>query len=297
LPYDLPKRGENSADGQGFMKFFAVLQDRRSKTGAAVCQRQFYLDSQRDVFQAEGMLGPASCAIVIPCFNEGATIAALVGAVRQHLPVLIVVDDGSTDNTPAHAANAGAIVISHGRNFGKGAALRTGFSEAMKQGFEWAVTMDGDGQHSPADMPALLRCAEESGAPLVVGNRMDQARAMPWLRRRVNVWMSRKLSQRAGRILPDTQSGFRVIHLPTWSALPLNTKRFEVESEMLMAFVAADCPVAFVPVQVIPPGRSSHIRPVTDTLRWWRWWRGLNRPRPASKPMFYPVEESFRASR
>ncbi len=99
--------------------------------------------------------------------------------------------------------------------------------------------MDGDGQHTPADVPALLRCAGQSGALLVVGNRMHQAPAMPWLRRRVNVWMSRKLSQRAGQLLPDTQSGFRVIHLPTWYTLPLNAERFEVESEMLMAFVAA----------------------------------------------------------
>ena len=261
------------------MKFFAAPGLPRSETGAAAHPGPFYLDLRRDLFQAGYMLGPASCAAVIPCFNEGATIAALVGAAHQHLRVIIVVDDGSTDDTPAQAVSAGAMVISHRRNLGKGAALRTGFSEASKRGFEWAVTMDGDGQHSPDDLPNLLRSAEESGAPLVVGNRMHQARAMPWLRRRVNVWMSRKLSQRAGQILPDTQSGFRVIHLPTWSTLPLSTKRFEVESEMLMAFVAADCPVAFVPVQVIPPGRSSHIRPVTDTLRWWRWWRGLDRPR------------------
>jgi glycosyltransferase involved in cell wall biosynthesis len=225
------------------------------------------------------MLGLASYVVVIPCFNEGTTIASVVGAARRHLPVIIVVDDGSTDNTRVQAAGAGAIVISHGRNLGKGAALRTGFSEALKRGFEWAVTMDGDGQHASDDLPDLLRCAEASGALLVAGNRMPQARAMPWLRRRVNVWMSRKLSQRAGRILPDTQSGFRVIHLLTWSALPLNAERFEVESEMLMAFVAANCPVAFVPVQVIPPGRDSHIRPVADTLRWWKWWRGLNHPR------------------
>jgi glycosyltransferase involved in cell wall biosynthesis len=260
------------------MKFSAV-QPPRPQTARAVRNGQFYLDSQPDVFQAGAMLGLASCAAVIPCFNEGATIAALVGAARQHLPVIIVVDDGSTDDTPAQAARAGAMVLSHGRNLGKGAALRSGLSQALKRGFEWAVTMDGDGQHLPADVPALLWCAEESGALLVVGNRMHQARAMPWLRRRVNIWMSRKLSRRAGRILPDTQSGFRVIHLPTWSALPLNTERFEVESEMLMAFLAADRRVAFAPIQVVAPGRNSHIRPVADTLRWWKWWRGPNRPR------------------
>lgn len=187
----------------------------------------------------------------------------------------MVVDDGSTDDTAAEARRAGAIVVRHGRNLGKGAALRTGLSVARERGFEWAATLDGDGQHAPADLPALWRCATESGARLVVGDRMHAARAMPWLRRRVNFWMSRKLSQRAGRTLPDTQSGFRLIHLGTWAALPLRAERFEVESEMLLAFLAADCPVAFVPIQVIACSRGSHIRPVADTLRWWKWWRGL----------------------
>jgi hypothetical protein len=94
--------------------------------------------------------------------------------------------------------------------------------------------------------------------------------------------MSRKISQRAGRPLPDTQSGFRLIHLRTWAALSLHTEHFEVESEMLMAFLAAKHPVAFVPIHVIPRSRSSHICPVRDSLRWWKWWRGLERP-PASQ--------------
>ena len=136
------------------------------------------------------------------------------------------------------AKSAGAVVVKHGRNLGKGAALKTGLSLALKQGYEWAVTLDGDGQHAPEDLPALLRCAEQTGARLVIGNRMDNARAMPWLRRQVNRWMSGQLSRRAGRPLPDTQSGFRLIHLETWAALPLKTEHFEVESEILMAFLA-----------------------------------------------------------
>jgi hypothetical protein len=94
--------------------------------------------------------------------------------------------------------------------------------------------------------------------------------------------MSRKISQRAGRHLPDTQCGFRLIHLETWAGLPLETKHFEVESEMLLAFLTAECRVEFVPIQVINRKRSSHICPVADTVRWWRWWRkgspGLRHP-------------------
>jgi glycosyltransferase involved in cell wall biosynthesis len=210
---------------------------------------------------------------VIPCFNEGATIATLVAAVRQYLPSVIAVDDGSTDDTSNLAGGAGAVVVGHQRNLGKGAALRTGLSLALKQGFEWALTLDGDGQHAPEDLPAFLRCAEETGASLVVGDRMSNAQAMPWLRRQVNRWMSRKLSRLAGKPLSDTQCGLRLIHLGTWAALPLKTERFEVESETLMAFLAAGLRVEFVPIRVIRSGRRSHIHPVADSLRWLKWWR------------------------
>ena len=242
---------------------------------------QFCLDSRREKIQTVAVLESQTCAAVIPCFNESASIAALVAAMRQYVPSVLVVDDGSTDGTASLANNAGAIVVKHEFNFGKGAALKTGLSRALQQGCEWAVTLDGDGQHAPEDLPALLRCAEKTGALLVIGNRMDQAQKIPWLRRQVNRWMSRKLSQRAGRPLPDTQSGFRLIHLRTWAALSLNTEHFEVESEMLLAFLAAKHPVAFVPVQVIGKSRRSHICPVRDSLRWWKWWRSLERPRSA----------------
>lgn len=197
----------------------------------------------------------------------------MVCAVRRHLSEVLVVDDGSTDQTAAVARSAGATVLQHGRNLGKGAALRTGLAEAHGRGFGWAVTLDGDGQHAPEDLPALLQCAAETGALLIVGNRMPDAQAIPWLRRQVNRWMSRQLSRRAGRPLPDTQCGFRLLHLETWARLPLHTEHFEVESETLMAFLAAQCPVAFVPIQVIGRGSSSRIHPVADAWRWWRWWR------------------------
>ena len=145
--------------------------------------------------------------------------------------------------------------------------------EALSRDLNGRVTLDGDGQHAPEDLPVFLDCAEQTGARLVIGNRMHNARAIPWLRRQVNGWMSRKLSRLAGRHLPDTQCGFRLIHLETWSALPLKTEHFEVESEMLMAFLAARCQVEFVPIQVIRSRRRSRIRPVTDSLRWWKWWR------------------------
>jgi glycosyltransferase involved in cell wall biosynthesis len=221
------------------------------------------------------MLEATRCAAVIPCLNESDNIAALVVALRHKLPLVLVVDDGSTDDTAALARGAGAVVVSHERNLGKGAALRTGLAQAVKRGFDWAVTLDGDGQHAPEDFRVFLRCAEQTGAGLVVGNRMHNPRAIPWLRRQVNRWMSRQLSRRAGRPLPDTQCGFRLIHLESWAGLTLNTEHFEIESEMLMSFLAAGHQVAFVPIQVIGSGPNSHIRPVADSARWWKWWGGL----------------------
>jgi glycosyltransferase involved in cell wall biosynthesis len=228
------------------------------------------------------MLAPTSCAVVIPCYNEGATIAALVREVREHLPLVIVVDDGSTDNTAASAAAAGATVVSHARNLGKGAALKTGLSAALKRGFERGLTMDGDGQHRPQDLPAFFRCAEQAHVQLVVGNRMHNPQAIPWLRRQVNRWMSRRLSERAGQSLPDSQCGFRLVNLKVWAGIPLATDHFEIESEMLLAFIRAGHRAEFVPIQVVGRGRSSHIHPLADTLRWWKWWRALDRssPRP-----------------
>jgi glycosyltransferase involved in cell wall biosynthesis len=219
------------------------------------------------------MLEWNECAVVLPCLNEATTIATLVTALRQRFSTVVVVDDGSTDETAVSARNAGALVLSHDRNRGKGLALRTGLSRARQNGFEWAFTLDGDGQHAPDDLPSFLEAAEQTGALLLVGNRMDNAAAIPWLRRQVNRWLSRRLSWRTGRHLPDTQCGFRLLHLGTWASLHLRTERYEVESETLMAFLDANHPVTFVPIRVIGRGRKSSIRPLVDTLRWWKWWR------------------------
>lgn len=223
------------------------------------------------------MFEPINCAAVIPCFNESACIGDLIPALRRHLPAVFVVDDGSTDATGNFARAAGAIVVKHDCNRGKGVALQTGLTRALKDGFEWAVSLDGDGQHASEDLPALFQCAQRTNALLVIGNRMHDARKMSRLRAYVNRWMSRQLSRRAGRCLPDTQSGFRLIHLQTWAAMSLETNRFEVESETLMAFLAAGRRVEFAPIQVIQSKRNSHIHPVTDTLRWLNWWRKSGR--------------------
>jgi len=212
---------------------------------------------------------------VIPCLNEGQIIASLVNSVRRHIPNVVVVDDGSRDNTAKQAADAGAVVVSHPGNLGKGAAVKTGLTTAMQKGFDWALLMDGDGQHQAGDIPAIVRKAETTTAALVIGNRMHDAMSMPWLRRQANRWMSWQISRRAGTYLPDTQCGFRLVNLKIWAALPCHARRFEIESEMLVAFLDAGYRVDFVPIQFVGRGARSHINPLTDTWRWCKWWRGL----------------------
>ena len=216
---------------------------------------------------------PQQCVVIIPCRNEARFIAPLLGEVRALLPHVIVVNDASTDGSAEQAASASAEVISHQVTQGKGAALRTGWNRARERGFAWALCMDGDGQHAAADIPKFLECAGRSGASLVVGNRMNEANKIPLLRRMVNRWMSRKLSALAGHELPDSQCGYRLLRLAALDRVQLRSTQFEIESEQLIAFVAAGEPVEFVPVQVIYRAERSKIHPLRDTLRWFRWRR------------------------
>jgi len=211
------------------------------------------------------------CAAVIPCFNEAARIGKAASAVQKHLPKVIVVDDGSTDATSELARCAGAEIVRLPINTGKGAALRAGWKRAHESGFKWVLQLDGDGQHASDDIPGLFECAERTGSTLVVGNRMNHSAGMPWLRRHVNRWMSGRISKMTGVRLPDSQCGFRLAHMETLMSLPFHANRFEIESAMLVAFLAAGEKVEFVPIQTIYENSASKIDPLADSWRWLRW--------------------------
>jgi glycosyltransferase involved in cell wall biosynthesis len=210
---------------------------------------------------------------VVPCLNEAKHIGPVVSSIRKYVPAVFVVDDGSTDDTARVAEKAGAIVLRHPQRRGKGAALMTGCDAARKNGFSHVVTMDGDGQHAPEDLPSFLNCLGSDPPALVVGNRMAAPAGMPWLRRVVNWWMSRRLSKLCGQRLPDTQCGFRLIDLNAFSDVEFQTTRFEMESELLIAFAAAKLPMHFVPVRVIYGDERSKINPLKDAWRWFKWFR------------------------
>jgi glycosyltransferase involved in cell wall biosynthesis len=217
-----------------------------------------------------------SCAAIIPCLNEAAAIAAVVGSVKSFVPNVLVVDDGSSDGTGDVARASGASVLRHRQPLGKGAALRTGWDAALERGFEWALCMDGDGQHAAADIPKFLWRGESGDVALVVGERMHAPRTMPLVRRITNRFMSWQLSRLAGVRLTDTQCGFRLVHLPSVSRLQVKSDCFEIESEVLIQFARAGLGIAFVPIQVIYADERSKIRPLRDTLRWWNWLRKQN---------------------
>ncbi len=219
------------------------------------------------------MTSQPQLAVVVPCFNEARHIAPLVSALRPVIPMVLVVDDGSMDETARLATEAGADVLRQAENRGKGAALSKGLQAGLDAGCEYAITMDGDGQHDPADLPPFIAAAERGEADLVIGNRMAAPGSMPWLRRWVNRWMSRRISRLAGRPLPDTQCGYRLVRLSAWRELKLQTTGFEIESEMLLSFIGAGLRVEFVPIRTIYKTEQSKIHPIRDTIRWFRWWR------------------------
>jgi glycosyltransferase involved in cell wall biosynthesis len=216
-----------------------------------------------------------SCAAVIPCLNEAEALGPLLEGVRRHLNQIIVINDGSGDQTAEIAKGAGVHLLNHPRTLGKGAALRTGWAEAQRLGFSWVICLDGDGQHDPAVVPRFFEKADQTGASLIIGNRMGEAHKIPIIRRFVNGWMSGQLSRKAGRYLPDSQCGYRLINLQDLSRAGSagTAAHFEIESDTLLCFVRAGLKVEFVPVPVIYGAEVSKINPITDTLRWFNWWR------------------------
>jgi len=198
---------------------------------------------------------------VIPAYNEAPRFGAVVLAVRELLPV-IVVDDGSTDRTSDVARETGAEVVEQRPNQGKGAALRSGFRQALAIGADAILTLDADGQHAPADIPLLLAAATADPAPdLVIGRR--SFRSMPPIRRLSNELGRRAFSWAVGRDIPDNQSGFRVVSRRLAEAtLASDEPGFAFEVEQITTCIRMGGRIAWVPVRTIYAGAPSHIRPL-----------------------------------
>ena len=205
------------------------------------------------------------CAL-IPAFNEAGTIAAVVSGVRPHVQAVVVVDDGSTDGTSARAEAAGATVVRHVENRGKGHAVRSGLASILAEPFSHVLLLDGDGQHRPEDVPKLLEAARNTSADLVVGARIFDKSQMPRSRYYSNTIGSRALSSFIGSPIEDSQSGFRLIRCEVLRGLTLTATGYEIETEMLIKLARKGVRMTSVPV-TLSYGAKSKLRPVRDTTR------------------------------
>ena len=207
-----------------------------------------------------------SICAVIPAYNEAASVGSVVASALDFVDGVVVVDDGSEDPTAEAARAAGAQVILHESNRGKGAALETGFAWARERGCAAAMTLDADGQHDPAEIPRLVE-AFEAGADVVVGTRMYSRRGMPPLRAFTNFLTSLVTSCMAGRRITDSQSGFRMFRMSTAGTLRAATSRFESETEVLIKAARCGLSIREVRVRTIYGDEKSKISPFVDTVR------------------------------
>ena len=208
-------------------------------------------------------------AALIPALDASGTIDSVVRGVLEHLPEVVVVDDGSGDETAATAARAGADVIRHAVNRGKGSALITGLRHLAARGVTHVLTIDADGQHLPGEIPVLLGASYDAPGAVVIGARRIEseiARIKRFGNEFANVWVWIASGQR----FQDTQSGFRVYPVAPVLDLGLTGTRFEMETEVVIRAVRAGVEVRQVPVRVhYPPPevRVSHYEPFRDTVR------------------------------
>jgi glycosyltransferase involved in cell wall biosynthesis len=206
-------------------------------------------------------------AAVIAAFNEGTHIRDVVVGTLPHVAAVVVVDDGSTDDTAAAAEDAGATVVRHPANRGKGVAVRTGLAAIRDGGYSHVLLLDGDLQHRPADVPRLIAQAAGSGIDVVVGARSFNPEQMPRSRYYSNVIGSWALGALIGVPIRDTQSGFRLIRLAVLDGVPLTSTGYEIETEMLIRLARKGSTVREVPVALAYHGAPSKLRPVRDTTR------------------------------
>lgn len=206
------------------------------------------------------------CAL-IPAYNEEATVADVVRGAAAHVAEVLVVDDGSTDGTGAAATAAGATVMRLDRNGGKGTAIRAGLSHVLASDATHVLFMDGDLQHRPDEVPALIKEAEATGAAMVIGERVFVRAEMPTSRYFANIIGSWALATLMGVDLKDTQSGFRLVRTDVLKQLSLEATGYEFETELVVKLARRGAHIARVPVQAVYGNETSKIRPVRDTTR------------------------------
>jgi len=199
---------------------------------------------------------------LIPTYNEIKHVADVVQRTIPHLPV-VVVDDGSSDGSGDAAAQAGASVVRHEKNRGKGAALATGFRWALEQGFDAVIMLDADAQHDPDEIPSFADAFHNDVADIIIGQR--DFRAMPSRNGIGNAVGSKVLGWALGHPIPDNQCGYRLVNRKAMESLRYTRTGFEFEVEMIVQAVEIGLRLAWVPIRTIYQGETSHFRVVDDS--------------------------------
>ena len=197
---------------------------------------------------------------LIPAYNEADQVGNVVVGAKAHLPVLVV-DDGSADDTVGRAEAAGAEVLRQSPNQGKGVALRKGFRWALDQGYPAVLTLDADGQHDPHEIPKFLEAYQEGHADLIIGER--DFSQIPPVRRLANTLGRLSFSWALGQRIPDNQSGYRLLSRRLIEAvLDSEEGGFEYEVEMIATCIRRGYVLDWVPIRTIYSHESSHINPL-----------------------------------
>lgn len=206
--------------------------------------------------------------VLIPAFNEVKHIVDVIKKAKQFLPV-IVVDDGSKDETASVSIKAGAVVYKQVPNQGKGAALQRGFQEAVKSGYDFLITMDADGQHDPEELPLFLKCFKETGTDLIIGYR--DFSQMPLVRKIANSSGGIAFSWAVGQKIRDNQSGYRLISKRLLQeVLRSEETGFEYEVEVIVKCIQSGYTLGWVPIKTIYADESSHIKPIPHLVNFMR---------------------------
>lgn len=207
--------------------------------------------------------------VIIPALNAEPSIGRVITEARAVAERVVVIDDGSADATARVAREAGAEVISHPHNRGKGAALKTGFAYALEHGFEAVVTLDADGQHLPREIPKFVAAREQTGAHLVIGGRAHLFQEMLPRRRfanRMSSWFIGRVSKTG---VSDSQSGFRLYSAELLRAAHLRSDGFDLESEVIVRAGCGNFKVITIPIDLgfVDGLSTSHYKPLQDSLR------------------------------
>ena len=220
--------------------------------------------------QIKNKFNELNCCVIVPTYNNASVISPVLTKLKSYTNNIIVVNDGSTDNTLSVLANCGVQIVSYAKNRGKGIALQQGFSYAISKGFKYAITIDSDGQHNPDDLILFLNKIEEGSRAIILGARNMEQEGVPAKSSFGNKFSNFWFWFETGYKVPDTQTGYRCYPLKYVANKKYFTNKYEFEIEVMVRGVWSGLSIESVPVSVYyapKEERISHFRPFKDFTR------------------------------